>query len=250
MRIIIVEDEEPAREQLEACAKRFDPSIEILAKLDSVRGTLGWLRDHRQPDLLFLDIQLSDGLSLEIFRQCKVTCPAIFSTAYDEYVLQAFACNGIDYLLKPLSQEKVAAALIKYRTLSEHFRPDYGAVFEAIAGGGSRRRDHWVARKGSDFAIVKTAEIAYISVEHKLVFVVDAKGARYWVDGSLSDLGSELDPKQFFRVSRQIIVAMSAIKRFRPIGKGQIELELGAPGLEPLVLSQERAAEFKKWVAR
>ena len=248
MRILLVEDEPPARDKLAAAIRAAAPDAEIVAELAGVAETVAWLESHPAPDLLFLDIQLADGSSFEILRRTQVSLPVIFATAYDEHLLEAFASNGIDYLLKPVRPERVAAALDKFRRLRGHFRTDQAALVERLARPAAAPRDRILVRKGIDFIPVRTAEVAYIYTADKLVFLVTSAGARYVLDRPLSELEEALDPARFRRVNRAWLVQVDAVKRCRPYGKGKLLLELSPPAPEEVVVSQERAAAIREWL--
>ena len=236
MRIVIAEDERPAREKLAAAIRHAAPDAEIVAELTSVADTVQWLERNPPPDLLFLDIQLTDGRSFEVLERMPVNCPVVFATAYDEYAMQAFETSGIDYLLKPVRPERVAAAIEKYRKLRGHFiRP-------------AAQRDRFLVRKGIDFVSIKTSNIAYVFTSDKLVFLMTRNGARHMLDRPLADLEPELIPQRFLRVNRAYLVHIDSVVRCRPYGKGKLLLELQPPASEEVVVSQERAGAVREWL--
>lgn len=245
--VVLVEDEPPAREKLAAGVRAWDPLCRIVAELGRVDETVRWLRDHPMPDLMLMDIQLADGPSLEVLRAVDVTCPVIVVTAYDEHVMEALALNCIDYLLKPVRQERLERALDKYVRLREHFRGDLGGLLRDLARPPAVR-DRVLARKGADFVAVPVGEIAYFFTEYKLVFLRDRQGTQYLVDRTLEKLEAELDPARFFRVNRKYLAQASAVRRFRPLEKGRLAVALSPEPAEPVVVSQERAAPFRKWM--
>jgi DNA-binding LytR/AlgR family response regulator len=244
MRIAIVEDEAPAREKLAAAILTAAPDARIVAALDGVADTVAWLESGGAPDLLFLDIQLSDGLSFEILRRTRVTCPIVFATAFDEYLIDAFQSNGIEYLLKPIRPERVAAAITKYRGLKEHFRSE--SLLDALTQPRGYRERFLVA-KGGDLLTVRAADAAYFHTSDKLVFLVTKAAVRFHLDRPLADLEQELDPARFFRANRAFLVNIDAVGRCRPYGKSKLLLELRPPAAEEVIVSQERAAAFRKW---
>lgn len=253
MNIAIVEDEPIASLRLEQVILACAPEARIVARLGGVRETAAWLDRHGQPDLLFLDIRLRDGIALDLTADRNLACPVIFTTAHDEYVMDAFAANAIDYLLKPVDADRVARALDKYRQIRSHFlqqpretRQD--AAPGTDAGGGPRRR--YVVRKGAEYVTVAVEQIAYFCTEHKITFLVTRDGQRFMVDDPLSMVESQVDTCRFFRANRQHLVSVEAIARFRPGGKGQIEVELQQPAGFVITISQERAAEFRRWIDR
>ncbi|MBI2688224.1 MAG: response regulator transcription factor [Acidobacteria bacterium] len=248
MRLVIVEDEPPAREKLASCLRTAAPEAAILAQLGGVAEAIRWFGQHSAPDLLFCDTQLSDGLSFEIFRAQPVHCPVVFTTAFDEYLLESFQTNSIDYLLKPIRQAQVAAALAKYRALAAHFTAGYAHRLHAITHGAIAPRDRFLVRKGAGHLVVKVPEIAYFYTEDKLIFLVTAAGQRHLLDKTLSEIEAELDAARFFRANRATLVQIDAISRCSPYGKGRLLLELHPPPREPVVVSQERASACREWL--
>jgi len=247
MRVAIVEDERPALEKLRSALSEAAPNAHIVAELSSVAEALQWLSRNPAPDLIFMDIQLSDGTCFEILRKHPVRCPVIFATAYDEFLLEAFASNGIDYLLKPIRPERLAAAVEKYRGLREHFAGDHLSLLAALERK-PQPRGRVLVRKGLDYIPVEAENIAYIFTSDKLVFLVTDAGVRYMLDRPLAEMESELDRTRFFRANRAWLVRIGAVARCRPWGKGKLLLELRPPTQSEVVVSQERAAAFRAWL--
>jgi DNA-binding LytR/AlgR family response regulator len=249
VKIIIIEDERPASEKLKKALLHHDTSIQLEAVLNSTRSAIQWFRQNPLPDLIFMDIELSDGLSFEIFKSCDIHCPVIFTTAYNEYWQEAFEHNSIDYLLKPIRQEKLESALNKYKKLQQHFSINYAAFFRQTAAGqpnGYPKR--LLIKKGTDLIALKTEEIAYCYAAHKMAFMVDDKGQKFITDKSLFDLEKELDPTMFFRANRKYLVNVHHISRIKTIAKSKLSLELNPPVNEEVIISHENSASFKQWV--
>lgn len=249
MKILIIEDEEPASERLIAMIREIDPGIRILAVLRSVNESVAWLALHAAPDLIIVDIQLNDGLSLEIFKRSPVPSPLIFATAFDDYLMKAFEFNSIDYLLKPIDKEKLRRALEKYSSLRHHFNGNFVSLFEQISGRADVK-DRIVVKKGGDFIAVRTEQIAYFYSEHKISFLVDREGKRYIVDKPLAEIQSGLDGKKFFRLNRTFLVHVDAVAKFRSSEKGKLTVELLPAAAEAVTVSQENAAAFKEWIGK
>jgi DNA-binding LytR/AlgR family response regulator len=249
MTILVLEDEAPARAWLAQVLARHRPGAAITA-LTSVADALAWLASHPAPDLIVADIQLADGLSLEIFEHAQPGCPVIFTTAYDEYMIDALQRDGIAYLVKPLREEDVAGALAKYDRLESHFTERVRGLLGEWIGRPSRpgapRR--LVARRRDGFVVLSLAEIAYFVVVDKLVDVVTRDGRRFAVDQTLGELESDL-ADEVFRVNRQYLVHASAVAGFRPFVKGKLLLELAPAAADEVVVSQENAARFRAWLA-
>ncbi|GAO42234.1 LytR/AlgR family response regulator transcription factor [Flavihumibacter petaseus] len=247
MKILIIEDEKPAAERLFAALQGIEGQHECLATLESVREAVAWLSAHLSPDLIFMDIELSDGQSFSIFDQVTISCPVIFTTAYDEYWQEAFEYNSIEYLLKPIRQERLQAALQKYATLKQHFAGSLEQL-RSRQQQPAEYRKRYLIKRGSDYVSIKTEQIAYCYAAHKLVCIVDDTGQRYLLDKSLSDLEKELNPDQFFRVNRKYLAHINAISRLRSPGKGKLLVEFDPPAPEEVAVSTELILRFKEWM--
>lgn len=254
MNVFLVEDEAPARERLIETIARVEPSARIAGIAASVREARAWLAAHPLPDLMLLDVQLGDGMSFELFTPVgTVACPAIFATAYDEFVLDAFRANAIDYVLKPVSDEALARAFAGYRRLKQHFGADVARLAAELAAGPARparpARQRILGRSGAGFVSLRLEEIAcFVSVD-KATWAVASDGRRHLVEPTLAELEAELAPERFFRINRQVIVAASAVRGFRPAGKGRLQLELAPAESTTLSVTPERAAAFRAWLA-
>jgi two-component system, LytTR family, response regulator len=248
MKILIIEDEKPAVKNLTQMIREYDPAINVVAEIGTVREAIQWLERNQQPDLILLDIQLSDGLSLEIFKHRPVSCPVIFTTAYDEHILEAFNYNCIDYLLKPIKQEKLDAALDKYRKLKSHFTQNLMTLLNDLTDAKSNYKKRITVKKGLDFQSIKTDDIAFFYTEYKLVFLITRDREKFVVDKPLSDLENEFDPEAFFRINRKYLANINAISKFKSFEKGRLQVELNPQVREEIIVSQEKAASFKKWM--
>ena len=248
MRIFIAEDEPPARERLVETLARVAPRAEVVGHADTVQATAAWLAREPAPDVLMLDIQLADGLSLELFDGRELTVPVIFTTAYDRFALDAFRALAVDYLLKPIADEPLAAALAKVARMRRHFGADVGELLQQLRPGPARWRQRLLGRLGGQFHSLAVADVAcFVSVD-KLTFAVLPDGRRYQVETPLADLQDELDPAQFFRANRQVLIAAHAVQRFTAVGKGRLRVEASAPAIGELTVSPDRAAAFRAWL--
>lgn len=222
MKIIIIEDELPARAKLVAMLHELNSTLQVVAQLGSVKESVEWLSKYPEPDLAFVDIQLSDDHSFEIFKRHPVKFPVIFTTAFDKYMLESFEFNSVDYLLKPITSEKLKRSLDKIQKFEQHFFQ--GNLMKLIQHQPNKGR--LVARKGTEFVALNTDEIAYFFSEHKIVFVRDFNGRQMIVDKNLTELEHDLDTQTFFRINRKFIANQKAIDRFKPdSGKIQIFLK-------------------------
>ncbi len=250
MTCIIVEDEKPASQKLLKALSKCAEPVEVVTILGSVSEAVNWLKNNVHPALVFMDIELSDGSAFEIFDQVTVSCPVIFTTAYDEYWQEAFENHGIDYLLKPIRQEKLETALNKYEKLKKYFAgsvelTDRG---QKLSENGYKRR--FLIKRGGDYISIKTEEIAYLYATHKLVCLVDSKAQKYILDDSLTDIERQLDPGQFYRVNRKYLVHLNAIDRIKSYPKSKLQLELKPSVNDDIIISQENVASFKVWMAK
>jgi DNA-binding LytR/AlgR family response regulator len=252
MNCLIIEDEFPAVERLKGLLHKVAPDLEVLTALGSVADSLAWLRAHPAPDVILSDIQLSDGLSFEIYQQITVRSPIVFTTAYDEYAIKAFKVNSIDYLLKPIKPEALRQALDKWRSL----QPEVASMQTQLQAmlrlmqpepPAAYKRRFLVA--GKDQLIpVDEAEIAYFTTAYEAVYLVRTDGRRFAVDYKLDQLSDVIDPRRFFRFNRQYLGQLAAITHIHPYFNGRIKLHLSPDPGEEVLVSREKARGFKAWV--
>lgn len=252
MKVIIVEDEPLAVERLRLLLKQYDPYIQVTAALESIAATVKYLKDpERKPDLLLMDIHLSDGSAFEIFKQVNITGPIIFTTAYDQYAIEAFKVLSIDYLLKPVTLQSLGLAIEKLKKLREvpdHFVRDYTQFVGQFASGNIRFRTRFMGRAGQKFFFVYIRDIALFIADNKIVQVVSIDNIRYLVDYTLEELEAVLDPALFFRVNRSMIVHAAAIEQVKPFINQRLRLFLKQPvKVDDILISRERVTAFKKW---
>ncbi|MCU0418605.1 MAG: LytTR family DNA-binding domain-containing protein [Cyclobacteriaceae bacterium] len=254
MKVLIVEDEQLAAERLEEMIHSYDRSIAIEGPLDTVQDTVRYLREHRDIDILFLDIQLADGKSFELFEQVACETPVVFTTAYDQYSLKAFKYNSIDYLLKPVRFDDLQQALEKFKRLNPAERPaplSKELVQELLASLQSPYKQRFLVRQGNKILYVPVEDIAYLFAEGKIAYLVTKETQRqYIVDHTLEELESHLlDPARFFRISRKHIVHIQAIKEVQTQPQ-RLEVKIAQPCDPPLWVSREKITEFKRWLNR
>jgi len=247
MRVIIIEDEKPAAEKLKKAIRKIDPAISVESTLGSVRDTVNWIQSNPAPELVFMDIELADGSSFKIFEEVKISCPVIFTTAYDEYWQEAFEHNSIDYLLKPIKQEKLEAALKKYEQLKKYFTGNFQQLMQWQQQSQQVYKKRFLVKKGNDYMTLKTEDIAYFYATHKLVCMVEKEGQKFILDKSLADLEKELEPALFYRVNRKYLVNINAIKKIKSYPKSKLQLELIPAVSEDIIVSQENTTAFKEW---
>src|SRR5688572_22727398 len=222
---------------------KLNPDVLIAARLGSVKDSIEWLRINEPPDIAFVDIQLSDDHSFEIFRKIPVRFPVIFTTAYDKYLLESFEFNSIDYLLKPVTEEKLKRSLTKLKNLESHFL--HGNIMKLIQA--DRPKNRIIGKKGTEFVALELDEVAYFFTEHKIVFVRDFQGRQLILDKNLTEIEDQMDKKKFFRLNRKFIAQLKAIERFKP-DNGKIRIFLRPEMKEEVHISKETAPEFRAWV--
>ena len=249
MKVIIIEDDGPAADELKHALAKWDQEAQTIAVLKSINESVKWFNENPMPDLIFMDIELSDGLSFQIFEKVTVTCPVVFTTAYDDYWQEAFEHNGIDYLLKPVKQDKLEVTMAKYESLKKHFGQHLqDLLMQGASNSGIKKR--FLVKRGVDFISVRSEEIAYFYAAHKVVCLVDAKGNKFILDQSLSELEKQVDPAQFYRVNRKYLVHINAIRKMKMYPKSKLQLEIDPPVGEEVIISQENVASFKDWMTQ
>jgi two-component system LytT family response regulator len=251
MTVLIVEDEQAAARRLEKIMAEIVPESTVLDRLDSVESTVMWLQNNPAPDLILLDIHLADGSSFEIFQHITVKSSIIFTTAYDDYALRAFKENTIDYLLKPIKVIELQAAVEKYQRQHPTTATDYKRLSDALMkeGGSSHYLRRMLIRFSNNFKLIDLPDVAYFYTKDKITFLVSrSTGKRFPADYPLDKLESILDPTVFFRINRQFIINVAAIKQLQPHTKSRIKVELEPPSVLETIVSTERSAAFKRWL--
>jgi two-component system, LytTR family, response regulator len=249
MNVLIVENEHPAADRIVRLLKKIDKSIAVMDVIETVEEAINRLQEDPQPDLILMDIQLDDGLCFEIFDTVKVDIPVIFTTAYDEYTLRAFKVNSIDYLLKPVDEESLRSALVKYKKLSadnDPFRRDFRQLIHEFR---NQYKSRFLIRIGDKFRSLPTGEISHFHIIERSVFLSDYHGKDYGVDYSLDQLQNMLDPRKFFRINRECIVNIDSISLMYAYSSSRLQLTLKNRDQNDLfVVSRDKVAEFKKWI--
>lgn len=249
MRILIVEDEPAAVKRLRKLLVAIDPSIEVVADVPSIVGAVEWFASNPAPDLALFDVQLADGDSFEVFKRAEVPCPVVFTTAYDAHALQAFKVNAIDYLLKPVNAEELKGAVERAQRLGvvrDHGRLEPGAAAEERPTAYAKR---FLIRYGEHFKVVEPDQIAYFHSLLKNTFLRTREGRDLPMEESLDRLEKQLDPQKFIRLNRQLIVHLHSIKELLAYSKSRVKVLLDPPYDEDAIVSSERSAAFKRWLA-
>ena len=251
MKVLIIEDEAPAARRLITLIKEYDSTIEVVDTIDTVEASVKWLNNHEQPSLIFMDIQLADGLSFEIFNKVKINTPIIFITAYDEYSIKAFKVNSIDYLLKPLDKDSFNAAMEKYKSLKNIYSDESSLNFSdllANISGKKHYKSRFLVKLGERLISVNVDNIAYFTTEDKLTFLITKENKKYPMDYSLDDLDTMVDPEIFFRLNRQFLSKIASIQSIHQYFNGKLKLTLNPMINKDVIVSREKAGPFKQWL--
>jgi len=248
MRAIIIEDEIYASEELQELIQKTDASIEILTVLQSIDESVEWFRSHSMPDLVFMDIHLADGSSFAILDEVNITCPVIFTTAYNEYALKAFEVNSIDYLLKPIKQNDLARAINKYRNMIGNANNNVDKLIASIKNDRSEYKTYFLVPEKDKLILLAIADIAYIFIDEKIVKAVTFANRTYFIDKKLDELEAQLNPDEFYRANRQYIIARKGVKDLTIWFGGKIAVNLSVSTPERIIVSKQKVAEVKKWV--
>lgn len=250
LKILIIEDEEPAAKRLLKMIREIEPAIELLDSISTVSSAIKWFMENDAPDLVFSDIQLADGISFDIFKEVNISCPVIFITAYDQYAIDAFKLNSIDYLLKPLKKEELQVAIAKFKKVRPSETPsfDINKLMQAYKPQSQSYKTRFIVRYGEHIKTIQTEEVAWFYTEDKVNFLTTHEGKRYAIDFNLDSLETLLDPKSFFRINRQFIVSISSIAEMFAYTKGRVLIKLKPAAKQETIVSTERSADFKTWL--
>jgi len=248
MNCLIVEDEKVAAERLVGLIKKYDPSIDISEIVQSVKNAVLWLNTHQAPELIFMDIQLADGLSFEIYEQTIVKTPVIFTTAYDEYALKAFKVNSIDYLLKPIDQHELNNAIDKFKASNKH-KEIPAQVFDNILNSLTKNyKNKFVLKVGEHIKVFTLEDVQCFYSMEKYTFLQNNSGRDYAINYTLDQLEDLLDPAQCFRINRKFIVSFSAISDIISYSTSRLKVKLNSNESDDLIVSREKVQDFKKWL--
>jgi two-component system, LytTR family, response regulator LytT len=250
MQILIIEDELKAARSLASLIARLRPTATIAAQLQSVERAVEYFAQHAQPDLIFMDVQLADGLCFEIFKSVRIQCPVIFCTAFGEYALEAIKANGVDYVLKPYSESDLAAAFQKVDELRNFFQqqtqPDLEGLLKKISVPEGKKS--FLVFKHNKYTTVPTEQIAYVFIRHEATVIMTFTGQEYILDQSLDQVQASLSPQQFYRLNRQYIVNFSAIKEVEHYFARKLFVKLTVPVVDKLLIGKEKTSAFLGWL--
>jgi len=252
MKVLIIEDEPQAVERLAILVKGLQPDVQICATLDSVKRSVDWILKNPAVDLIFMDIQLADGLSFEIFDKVEVKVPVIFTTAYNEYALKAFKVNSIDYILKPVDKGELEAAFRKYQTLTR--QPPSDKMMESIGYAiqmlAKKYKERFVIKVGEHLKSVEVSEILFFFSLEKTTFAQTKDGRKHILDFTLDQLDGLLDPARYFRINRKYVISTDSIQDMISYTNSRLKLILKTSDDADVIVARERVQEFKEWLDR
>lgn len=250
MNIIIIEDEKPAARLLQRKVEKL--GLKVTKMLHSVEESIAWFQNNPHPDLIFLDIQLSDGLSFELFEQIEINSAVIFTTAYDEYALRAFKLNSIDYLLKPIDEDELSTAISKFKnqfqknTISSL---DFEAIKRMLVNPiGKEYKTRFSVKIGQQIKVISIDEIECFYSENKGTYIHTLDNRNYLTDVTLEVLETEINPKDFYRVSRKFIISLKAIKEIQMYSNSRLKIRLNSYSEDEIIVARERVSDFKEWI--
>ena len=253
MKAVIIEDESVAAQALQSLILELNPEMEVLTTLQTIEESVEWFEENPMPELVFMDIHLADGSSFAIFDKVDITCPIIFTTAYDEYALKAFEVNSIDYLLKPINKADLERALNKLQHLTAASREQEKASLEGLLAqmGGAKKKYKtcFLLPERDKLIPLATSNIAYVYIDTKTVKAIAMDGHTYYLNQTLDDIMAQLDPEQFFRANRQFIISRNAVKDLSVWFGNKLAVNLNVPVPEKIIVSKAKVGEFKAWFA-
>lgn len=250
MKILIIEDEYRTALDLQATLFELEPEAMFLPVIDTVAAAVRFFQTQPPPDLAFFDVQLADGSSFDVFEEVEVKCPVVFCTAFDEYALQAFQTNGIDYVLKPFDRSAIARALDKVRRLENYFQ--HRVAGERLPAGirPAARKSTFLVSQRDRLLPIAAEDVAYFHIEHEVTFLHTFDGRRFVVNFTLEELEQSLDPDQFYRANRQFLVNFKAVQEVQQYFARKLLLKLNVNTRDALVVSKAKAGDFLRWMER
>lgn len=251
MRILIIEDEPQAAARIEKLITEIIPEGKVIGKLDTVKRSVEWLKNNPQPDLILLDVQLADGISFDIFQQCPVNAPVIFTTAYDQYAVRAFKLNSIDYILKPIDKDDLSAAVQKFRELATPRRGNdemMNNIHTAFQMLMKKYKTRFVIKVGEHIRTIEVDDVRYFFSQDKTSFCATKENRNFVLDFTMDQLEGLLDPRQFFRINRKYIVRAGCIQDIISHTNSRLKIRLQGSDDNDIIVARERVQEFREWL--
>jgi DNA-binding LytR/AlgR family response regulator len=254
MEILIIEDEQLGAEKLMRLLTSIDSSIQVVGNTRSIKSSVEWLLQHRHPDIILMDIELTDGQSFEIFNHVTIKSMVIFTTSYDEYALQAFKVNSVDYLLKPIKREELKNALDKYQQWQQKFTSTSLSIEHLVNELKLQQSKTWRSRflvkQGQKLVSVEICDIAYFYADGRLSYFVTRDKQKHVLDYTIEELEEMLDPQQFYRANRAFLIHVKSVSQIHNYFNGKLKLELKPAIDKEVMISREKAMEFKEWMGK
>lgn len=248
MRILIIEDENPAANRLIKLLKPHFPEAEIIGNLDTITSTVDWLETYSHPDLLFCDIQLADGNSFEIFKKVKLSTPVIFTTAYDQYAIQAFQVNAVDYILKPIDPKDLERAIVKFKSQQLKSGIDLGMIKDLLEPKTQSFKSRFLVKYGEKIQSIPVEQISFFFSEERVTFLQTHEGKKYVIDQTLEQTEQQLDPKEFFRINRKYLCSLASVDEIFTYSNSRLKITLTHCDDKDILISREKVQEFKSWL--
>jgi len=249
MNVLITENENPAVEGLVGLLKKIDTDINIIGITQTVESTINWFQSHPNPDLIFMDIQLDDGLCFELFETMKIDIPVIFTTAYDEYMLSAFKVNSVDYLLKPIEESNLRRAIEKFKSIHYNASKNNEVIRQLLNELNKGYKNRFLVRVGENYKSIPDKEIACFYILERATFLRTLADKDYAIDYSLDNLQERIDPDKFFRINRNCIVNINEIDDIHSYSSSRLKIKLNSDKpIYDLIVSKDKVREFKKWI--
>ncbi|MBB6326612.1 DNA-binding LytR/AlgR family response regulator [Algoriphagus iocasae] len=248
MRILIIEDEKPAFNLLLKKIKEHFPDAEIFGNLDSIKAAIEWFQKFPSPDLIFCDIQLADGISFEIFKKVRLSTPIIFTTAFDQYAIQAFQVNAVDYLLKPIDPEDLSRAVEKFKSNQLKSSIDLELIKNLLEPKTTSFKTRFLVKYGEKIQSILVDEIAFFFSEERVTFIQTKEGKKYVLDSTLEQVESQIDPALFFRINRKYLCSYSSISDIFTYSNSRLKIKLHNCGDTDILISREKVTDFKNWL--
>ncbi|GJM28586.1 MAG: DNA-binding response regulator [Cyclobacteriaceae bacterium] len=253
MKVLIIEDESLAADKLERMILRYDQSINILDKLRSVEESRIWFQNNQPPDLLFMDIHLLDGTCFDLLDEIDISCPVIFTTAYQDFVFESFKVHSLDYLIKPVNYKKLQSSLEKFEKLfskapGQEEATEYQQVMQALKSAGKDYKTRFLVKFGSRLLPIGIEQVGYFASRDRITFLITTEGKKYPISATLDELEASLDPSLFFRINRQLILHVQSIRQVHKYFNGRLKVDLNQQTEEEIMVSSRRASEFQQWL--
>ncbi|MDN3204050.1 LytR/AlgR family response regulator transcription factor [Algoriphagus sediminis] len=248
MNILIIEDENPAAARLKRLLQARLPEAEMHGNLDTVQSSIDWLNTNPEPDLIFCDIQLADGISFEIFQEVDIKSPVIFTTAFDQYAIRAFEVNAVDYLLKPLDPDALEKALEKFRSNQIKTTVDITEIKSLLQSPSKKYKSRFLVKFGEKIQSINVTEAAFFYSESRATYLQTHAGKRYILDSNLETLENQLDPDEFFRINRKYLISPDSIEEIYAHSNSRLKIKLLHSKDSDVIVSRERVADFKNWL--